>query len=114
MTSPTGPNKRVQPIQKLRAARGWSLKRLSGIAGVDLKPIRAIERGQPDGYLGMRLRTILRLSIALGCAPSDIFPMLKARPKHGRFDAVLVSEDVIRTTDEAIAEMEEEERRSKL
>lgn len=36
-----------------------------------------------DAVLGMRLSTIMQISLALGCAPAELIPMLAKRPSKG-------------------------------
>ena len=75
----------IMPLKRLRLAKGWSQARLSGISGVTTSKIGALEQNIPGIYLGMHLRTLCKLAMALDAAPVDIMPFLGARPRTAEF-----------------------------
>ncbi len=87
----------TSPLLRLRADHGWSMLRLAAIADVQISIIRAIERGDTKTYLNTKIKYILQLAVALGCAPSDILPFLNRRPKGSSF---VVGADVLAPKEE--------------
>jgi DNA-binding Xre family transcriptional regulator len=68
------------PLLQILQARGIRRVDLSAIAGVDLKVIHRLCRGDFDG---MKIGTLTRVAGALGVAPSDLVPALLRRPSGG-------------------------------
>ena len=72
---------RIQPplLQLLRAS-GIRRVEVASAAGVDMKVIHRLCCGD---YWGLKLETLARVSLALGCAPAEIVPELARRPRKG-------------------------------
>jgi transcriptional regulator with XRE-family HTH domain len=58
----------AERLYNLRSAKDFSQAYLAELAGVDRKTINRIE----NGHFSPALDTIVRLSVALGIAPSDM------------------------------------------
>jgi transcriptional regulator with XRE-family HTH domain len=58
----------AERLYNLRSAKDFSQAYLAALAGVDRKTINRIE----NGHFSPALDTIVRLSVALGIAPSDL------------------------------------------
>ena len=58
----------AERLYNLRSAKDFSQAYLAELAGVDRKTINRIE----NGHFSPALDTIVRLSVALGIAPSDL------------------------------------------
>jgi transcriptional regulator with XRE-family HTH domain len=58
----------AERLYNLRSAKDFSQAYLADLAGVDRKTINRIE----NGHFSPALDTIVRLSVALGIAPSDL------------------------------------------
>ena len=58
----------AERLYNLRSAKDFSQAYLAKLAGVDRKTINRIE----NGHFSPALDTIVRLSVALGIAPSDL------------------------------------------
>ena len=72
---------RVQPplLQLLRVS-GIRRIEVAAAAGVDPKVIHRLCRGE---FFSMKLETLARVSLALGCAPAELIPELARRPRTG-------------------------------
>lgn len=64
----------IHPLKAAREARGLNRETLASRAGVSMKTVELIERGQVNPQRSTR--TVLAL--ALGCAAVDIWPELEA------------------------------------
>lgn len=60
-------------VKALRAARGWSLTTLAGIARVTIPSVQRAERGD---VLAVRLEVLLRIANALGVTVAEVWPLL--------------------------------------
>ena len=63
-------------LKEIRLSLGLTQIQLAAAAGTNLEVIRKAERGY---LLQLRTSTILRLSTALECGASDIFPIFRER-----------------------------------
>ncbi len=70
------------PLVRLCAAGGITRIELSARSGVDLKTIRPLALGREAAF-DQPLSTLVRLAVALGCAPVELCPSLGMRPKTG-------------------------------
>ncbi len=68
------------PLLQLLRVSGIRRVEVASAAGVDLKVIHRLCRGD---FLGMKLETLARVSLALGCAPAELIPELARRPRTG-------------------------------
>lgn len=66
----------VTPCLRMRRSRGWSVNRLSGLAGVSPGVIHRIENGR---VAGVTVGTLVRVARPLGCSVLDLVPGLAAR-----------------------------------
>jgi transcriptional regulator with XRE-family HTH domain len=66
--------------RKLREKMGLTKVEVAAIAGIGIKPLERVDRGDPH----IRLDTLFRIALALGASPVDIWPALAARPKAAR------------------------------
>lgn len=55
-------------VRRLRRAKGWTQHDLAAAAGLTRNGVWVIERGNK-----VRLETVLRLMLALGATPDDVF-----------------------------------------
>ena len=65
-------------LQALRDQRGLRQIDVASMAGVDPTVVSRIET---DRFLGVHLRSIIRIAAALGVSPVDLVPGLAAVPK---------------------------------
>ncbi len=56
-----------QLIDRLRKERGWTIEKLAGEAGVDIKQVYTIKRGE-----NVTVETLKKIARALGCQPGDL------------------------------------------
>ena len=77
--APLGPDLAAR-IRALRAQRGWSLSRLSGLCGVSRSMLSEIERGQanPTVAVALAIATALGMSIDALVAPTAARPAIVA------------------------------------
>jgi len=68
------------PLVRILQTYGIRRTELAAVAGVDMKTVARLCRGE---YRGLKLMTLLRVAIALGVAPVDLVPGLGARPQGG-------------------------------
>ncbi len=64
----------------IRARLGYSKPQAAGIAGIGVRSLDRIERGES----AIRIETLLRVALAYGCSPVDLWPPLVARPKKAK------------------------------
>lgn len=74
--SPSGGATRYTPCERFRRSREWSQVRLGAMAGVGVCAVAALERGQAAR---MTVRTLTRISMALGVSVIDLVPGLAKR-----------------------------------
>ena len=70
------------PLLGLLAAGSITRIELAARSGVNLRAIKAIA-DDGDAILRLPLSTLLRIAIALGCAPVELLPMLGRRASRG-------------------------------
>ena len=58
-------------LKTLRAGRGYTLKKLAELSGVNYMKIHYIEHGKVDAK-NIRLETALKLARALNCRPEEL------------------------------------------
>lgn len=63
-------------VRQLRAQRGWTLTMLAGLAGTSEARMRRIERGD---VLGVQLRALMRVAVALDVTVAECWPSLGPR-----------------------------------
>jgi transcriptional regulator with XRE-family HTH domain len=68
----------VAPLRRLRLAHGFSQLQVAAGAGISLKTLQKIERGD---VAGVKLWTVIRLAGALGCRAVDLVPAFLAVPR---------------------------------
>ncbi len=68
------------PLLQLVRVSGIRRVEVASAAGVDLKVIHRLCRGD---YWGVKLETLARVALALGCAAAEIVPELARRPRTG-------------------------------
>jgi len=56
-------------IDRWRRARNWTIEILAAEAGVDIKQVYKVKRGE-----GVHTDTVIKLAKALGCKPGDLLP----------------------------------------
>jgi len=71
----------VAPLRRLRLARGLSQLQVAAGAGISLKTLQKIERGD---IARVRLRTFLALAGVLDCRAVDLVPAFLAVPRPPR------------------------------
>jgi DNA-binding Xre family transcriptional regulator len=62
----------AEVIDRLRREHGWTVEALAEHAGLDIKPIYRLKRGEP-----VHSNTIAKVAAALGCQPGDLVPPVK-------------------------------------
>ena len=67
-------------LRALRDARGLRQIDVASMAGVDPTVVSRIESA--NGFLGVQLRSIVRIAAALGVSPVDLLPALAVVPKR--------------------------------
>ena len=72
--------RKAPPLVHMLQAAGLRRIELASCASVDLKTIAKLCRGD---YIGMKVVTLARVSLALGCAPAELVPQLARRPRKG-------------------------------
>jgi len=68
------------PLVRILQAHGIRRVDLAAIAGVDLKVVHRLCRGDFDG---MKIGTLTRVARSLGVAPADLVPALVRLPRGG-------------------------------
>lgn len=75
------------PLHRMRTELGYSRDRIAGLANLTTRTVARIEEGS---IAGATIEQLVRLSIVLGCAVTDILPELSQRleviPNRGRED----------------------------
>jgi DNA-binding Xre family transcriptional regulator len=66
----------LAPLERILHAHGLRRLDLAAIAGVDLKVVHRLCRGEFDG---MKIRTLTRVADSLGLSPADLAPVLLIR-----------------------------------
>lgn len=78
------------PLHRMRTALGYSRDRIAGLANLTPRTVARIEEG---AIAGATIEQVVRLSIVLGCAVTDIMPELTQKldviPNRGREDRQL-------------------------
>lgn len=64
-------------LRKIREDAGYTQDILCAIAAVSKGSVKAVEAGN----INVRIDTLARCALALGCSVIDIYPALAARPK---------------------------------
>ena len=72
--------RKVGPLVRILQTYGIRRTELAAAAGVDMKTVARLCRGE---YRGLKLMTLLRVAFALGVAPTDLIPVLVASPRDG-------------------------------
>lgn len=77
--------RRYTPCERLRRVKRWSQVRLSAYADVSLSTLQRLEGGKTSQ---LRVETLVRISMALGCSVLDLMPGFAVR--HGRAEGGIV------------------------
>ena len=72
------------PLGAILSAYGLRRVDLASAAGVDLKVVHRIARGD---FAGLKLGTLARVAVALGVPPTDLVPALTNEPRSGLIHA---------------------------
>lgn len=74
---PLTPNKAAD----IRAKLGYSMTRAAVVAGLSGPQIlKRVENGET----GIQVETLMRVALAYGCAPVELWPQLGAKPKQAQ------------------------------
>jgi DNA-binding Xre family transcriptional regulator len=71
-----------QLIERVRRSKGWTIEKLAGRAGLDIKQVYKVKRGHP-----VRTDTIQKLAAALECPPGDLIQSQHTFLNFGRHRA---------------------------
>ncbi len=69
---------RAAPLVHMLQASGVTRIQVAAAAGVDLKTVARLCRGD---WLGMKIGTLCRVATVLGVSPADLVPLLAKRPR---------------------------------
>lgn len=70
------------PLRQMMAATGVSAFDISYVSKLCLKSIGFLLRND-DRVYEMRIKSLVRVALALGCAPVELMPELGRRPRRG-------------------------------
>ena len=69
--------------REIRAKLGLMKVEVAAIAGIGIKSLERVDRGDPH----VKLDTVFRVALALGASPVDIWPALAAKPRRAQATA---------------------------
>ena len=76
------PSATATPVQRLLDSGGITRVELSARSGVCLAAIQRMARSD-DRTFNQPISTLVRVAVALGCAPVELIPSLGMRPRTG-------------------------------
>jgi len=68
------------PLRRLRLSMGWRATEIAAAAHVTLGTVAKLESLNSKVLAGVKLGTLVRVSQAVGVAPSELIPGLGSRP----------------------------------
>lgn len=82
----------ASPFRRIMLARGYTMQEVAVYSGCSAPTLRKLDRMNRETIGGITLRSILKVSMFLECAPSDLVPFLATTAKKASKTGVNVAD----------------------